>query len=137
VGQHQPVTGQTGARRAWPASRLAALALAVLAVLILAGSPLLYALTHQNLAENDGQDVVIFASFVTVGLVIAWHRPGNPIGWIILAGRPGPRRAPHPGTRPPVPLDERPRLILAVSLIMARNGLIRSRTGHDHGPRPE
>ena len=23
---------------------------------------------------------------MTVGLVIAWHRPGNPIGWIILAG---------------------------------------------------
>ena len=50
-----------------PASRPAAIALAVLAVLILAGSLILYALTHQNLAENGGQDVVIFASFVTVG----------------------------------------------------------------------
>ena len=72
--------------RAWSASRLAAIALAALAVLILAGSLLLYALTHQNLAENGGQDVVVFASFVTVGLIITWHRPGNPIGWIILAG---------------------------------------------------
>jgi hypothetical protein len=83
------VSGQTaakGARRAWPALRLAAIALAVLAVLIFAGSLVMYALTHQNLAENGGQDLVILATFVTVGLIIAWHRPGNPIGWIILAG---------------------------------------------------
>jgi hypothetical protein len=72
--------------RAWPASRTAAIALAALAVVILGGSQILYALTRQNLAENGGQDVIIFASFVTVGLIIAWHRPANPIGWIILAG---------------------------------------------------
>jgi hypothetical protein len=80
-----PVSPRT-ARRAWPARRVAAVALAVLAVLILAGSLVLYALTHQNLAENGGQELVILATFVTVGLIIAWHRPGNPIGWIILAG---------------------------------------------------
>jgi hypothetical protein len=67
-----------------PASRLAAIALAALAVLILGGSQILYALTRQNLVENGGQDVIIFAAFVTVGLIIAWHRPANPIGWIIL-----------------------------------------------------
>jgi hypothetical protein len=65
---------------------MAAVALAALAVVIVAGSLVLYALTHQNLAENGGQDLIILATFVTVGLVIAWHRPGNPIGWIILAG---------------------------------------------------
>jgi hypothetical protein len=65
---------------------MAAIALAALAVLIFAASLILYVLTRQNLAENGGQDIVILASFVTVGLVIAWHRPGNPIGWIILAG---------------------------------------------------
>ena len=68
------------------APRRAAIALGALAAAILGGSLILYALTRQNLAENGGQDVIIFASFVTVGLVIAWHRPGNPIGWIILAG---------------------------------------------------
>ena len=73
-------------RRGWPASRLAAVTLAALAVLIIAGTIVLYALTRQNLAENGGQDAIILATFVTVGLVIAWHRPGNPIGWIILAG---------------------------------------------------
>jgi hypothetical protein len=65
---------------------MAAIALAALAVLIFAASLTLYVLTRQNLAENGGQDIVVLASFVTVGLVIAWHRPGNPIGWIILAG---------------------------------------------------
>jgi hypothetical protein len=87
VEQWQPLSTRKPGR-ARPASRLAAsaaIALAALAVLILAGSLLLYALTHQNLAENAGQDVVVFASFVTVGLIITWHRPGNPIGWIILA----------------------------------------------------
>jgi hypothetical protein len=54
-----------------PVSRAAAVALAVLAVLILAGSLILYALTGQNLAENGGQAIVVFASCVTVGLVIA------------------------------------------------------------------
>ena len=74
------------ARRVWPASRLAAIALAALAVLLLAATLPLYVLTRQNLVENGGQAIVIFATFVTVGLLIAWHRPGNAIGWIILAG---------------------------------------------------
>jgi len=75
-------TAAPGARRA---SRVTAVALVMLAVLLLAASLLLYALTGQNLAENGSQNVVVFASFVTVGLIVAWHRPGNPIGWIILA----------------------------------------------------
>ena len=74
------------AQRVWPASRLAAIALAALAVLLLAVTLPLYVLTRQNLVENGGQAIVIFAAFVTVGLLIAWHRPGNAIGWIILAG---------------------------------------------------
>jgi hypothetical protein len=74
------------AQRVWPASRLIAIALAALAVLLLAVTLPLYVLTRQNLVENGGQAIVIFATFVTVGLLIAWHRPGNAIGWIILAG---------------------------------------------------
>jgi hypothetical protein len=76
----------TRAMRTWPASRLAALALAGLAVLLLPGSLVLDALTGQNLAENGGQDIIVLASCATVGLIIAWHRPANPIGWLILAG---------------------------------------------------
>lgn len=74
----QPVGARTG-------PRYAALALAALAALILPGTLALYVLTRQNLAENGGQAIVVFATFVTVGLIITWHRPGNPIGWIILA----------------------------------------------------
>jgi hypothetical protein len=81
----QMQSAAAGRRQTWHASRVAAVALAALAAAILAGSLVLYALTRQNLAENGGQDIIIFATFVTVGLIIAWHRPGNPIGWLILA----------------------------------------------------
>jgi hypothetical protein len=74
---------QSAGRRA---SGVAAIAFAALAVLILAATLPLYVLTRQNLVENGGQAIVIFVTFVTVGLLIAWHRPGNSIGWIILAG---------------------------------------------------
>jgi hypothetical protein len=83
VEQVLPASKRAAART--PASRSAAIALVMLAVLLLAASLLLYALTGQNLVEDGGQNVVVFASFVTVGLIVAWHRPGNPIGWIILA----------------------------------------------------
>jgi hypothetical protein len=88
VEQGQSASGSAvgGGRRAWPASRVAAVALAVFGVVILAGSFVLYALTGQNLVSNGGPALIIFVTFVTVGLVIAWHRPGNPIGWLILAG---------------------------------------------------
>ncbi|HJY62431.1 MAG TPA: hypothetical protein VJ418_39140, partial [Streptosporangiaceae bacterium] len=72
-----------GARRA---SRVTAVTLAALALLLLPGSLVLDALTGQNLAENGAQDIIVFASAVTVGLVLAWHRPGNAIGWLLLAG---------------------------------------------------
>ena len=75
-----------GARRFRLASPVTAIVLAVLALLLPAAALPLYALTRQNLVENGFQVIVIFMSFVTVALVIAWHRPGNPIGWIILAG---------------------------------------------------
>ena len=76
-------TAAPGERRA---SRVTAVTLAALALLLLPGSLVLDALTGQNLAENGAQDVIVFASAVTVGLVLAWHRPGNPIGWLLLAG---------------------------------------------------
>jgi hypothetical protein len=76
-------TPAPGARRA---SRVTAVTLAALALLLLPGSLVLDALTGQNLAENGAQDIIVFASAVTVGLVLTWHRPGNAIGWLLLAG---------------------------------------------------
>ena len=81
-----PVSRRTAAAGPGRASRVTAVALAALAALLLPGSLVLYALTGQNLAENGGQGIAVFASCVTVGLIIAWHRPANPIGWLILAG---------------------------------------------------
>jgi hypothetical protein len=76
-------TAAPGARRA---SRVTAVTLAALALLLLPGSLVLDALTGQNLAENGAQDIIVLASAVTVGLVLAWHRPSNAIGWLLLAG---------------------------------------------------
>jgi hypothetical protein len=81
-----PVSARTPAPGARRASRVTAVTLAVLALLLLPGSLVLDALTGQNLAENGAQDIIVFASAVTVGLVLAWHRPGNAIGWLLLVG---------------------------------------------------
>jgi hypothetical protein len=79
----QAISAVRGGRRA---SRVTAVALAALALLLLPGSLVLDALTGQNLAENGAQDIIVLASAVTVGLVLTWHRPGNAIGWLLLAG---------------------------------------------------
>jgi hypothetical protein len=39
---------------------------------------------RQNPLTTGGPNVVIGLSFGVVGLVVAWHRPRNPIGWLIL-----------------------------------------------------
>jgi hypothetical protein len=39
---------------------------------------------RQNPFAAGGANVVVDASFAVVGLVIAWHRPRNPIGWLML-----------------------------------------------------
>ncbi len=41
-------------------------------------------LARQSPLTNGGQTIVI-APFAVVGFVLAWRRPGNPIGWLSLA----------------------------------------------------
>ncbi len=71
-----------------PARRRSAVALAtclaVLAALLTAVSLVLYALTHQGVLTNGGQNVIELLTFGTVGFVVASRRPRNPIGWLIL-----------------------------------------------------
>jgi hypothetical protein len=44
-------------------------------------------LAHQNLnAGNGSVPVWVSAAFAAVGIVLAWRRPANPLGWILLAG---------------------------------------------------
>jgi hypothetical protein len=44
-------------------------------------------LAHQNLNAGGGSiPVWVSAAFAAVGLVLAWRRPSNPLGWIMLTG---------------------------------------------------
>ena len=56
--------------------------------LIIAGPPL-SVLAHQWSASTAGP-VADVTALCVVGAVIAWHRPANPLGWILL-GPAGPR----------------------------------------------
>jgi len=59
-----------------------ALGLAVLALTV-ALVPLSI-LARQNPLTNGGETIIV-APFAAVGFVLAWRRPGNPIGWLSLA----------------------------------------------------
>jgi hypothetical protein len=53
--------------------------------LVIAAVPLA-GLAHQSLDAGDGSvPVWVSAGFGLVGFVVAWRRPGNPLGWVILA----------------------------------------------------
>jgi hypothetical protein len=60
-----------------------ALALGGLVLVLLVASWPLSAMAHQLNVSNDGPNVLILAAAV-VGVVVAWHQPGNPMGWILL-----------------------------------------------------
>jgi hypothetical protein len=40
--------------------------------------------TGQNPLATGGPNVAVAVPFAVVGLVVAWHRPRNPIGWLML-----------------------------------------------------
>jgi hypothetical protein len=62
-----------------------ALALGGLAVLLAGLMVPLSLMARQNLLISGNAAVVVVAvSFATVGLVVAWHRQRNPIGWLML-----------------------------------------------------
>jgi hypothetical protein len=39
---------------------------------------------RQNPLATAGPSVAVFVAFAVVGVVVAWHRPRNPIGWLML-----------------------------------------------------
>ena len=62
-----------------------ALALGAFALLLAGFMTPLSLMARQNLLISGNAAVVVVAvSFATVGLVVAWHRQRNPIGWLML-----------------------------------------------------
>jgi hypothetical protein len=86
AGAQAPETTDATARRFRLRSRVSVLALGgVLLALIIANVPLA-SLAHLSLNSSGGSTPVWFsAAFGAVGFIVAWRKPGNPLGWIFLA----------------------------------------------------
>jgi hypothetical protein len=79
---------QPAAGRAW-GSRLAsprgAAVLGGLVLALMAAEPPLAVLTRQSINASQGSVPVWFsAAFAAIGFLVAWRKPRNPLGWIIL-----------------------------------------------------
>ena len=62
-----------------------ALAVGLLIVILMAAEPPLAGLAHQSVLANGGSLPLPFsAAFAVVGIVVAWRKPDNPLGWLIL-----------------------------------------------------
>ena len=83
VGSSTEQAPQTlgGARRLRVAS--AAIGLAVLVLLLAAAVIPLALAARQGVLYNVGQ-VATFLPIAAVGFMVAWHRPRNPIGWLLI-----------------------------------------------------
>ena len=79
------MTPQRASRQFRRASPATALVLGVLALALMVADVPLAGLARQSLAATGGSlPVWISAPFAVVGFVVAWRKPGNPLGWIIL-----------------------------------------------------
>jgi hypothetical protein len=61
----------------------AALAVGALIVVMLAATALIASVLHQFTLSGLGK-VAVFLSFAVVGVIVAWHQPRNPMGWVLL-----------------------------------------------------
>jgi hypothetical protein len=80
------MTAEVTGRRFRLASSATALVLGgLLLALLIADVPVAH-LAHQSLNESSGSvPVWVTAPFALVGFVVAWRKPRNPLGWVILA----------------------------------------------------
>jgi hypothetical protein len=86
VGRTQ-LAGMPTARRFRLTSSAACVAIGVVVLVLFIAAVPLAGLAHQNLNASHGSlPVWVTAPFGVLGLVLAWRRPANPIGWIMLAG---------------------------------------------------
>jgi hypothetical protein len=80
------VTPLSAGRRVRLGSPVAALVLGGVVLAVLIADVPLAGLAHQSVNAASGSlPVWISAPFAVVGLVVAWRKPGNPLGWVILA----------------------------------------------------
>ena len=81
-----PAAG-TAARRFGLTSPAACAVIGVVVLALFIAAVPLAGLAHQSLNASSGSlPVWVTAPFAVVGLVLAWRRPDNPVGWIMLAG---------------------------------------------------
>ncbi|MGH3214238.1 MAG: histidine kinase N-terminal 7TM domain-containing protein [Trebonia sp.] len=70
-----------------PTSRAACIAVGGALLALFAAAVPLSRLAHQSLNASGGSlPVWVSAPFAAVGLMLAWRRPANPLGWIMTAG---------------------------------------------------
>jgi hypothetical protein len=84
AGPRRPLPGWL--RPGWRgASPVIALTLGALILVLMAAEPPLAGLAHQGLLASGGSLPLPFsAAFAVVGIVVAWRKPGNPLGWLML-----------------------------------------------------
>src|ERR1700724_1298209 len=72
-------------RRFRLASPTSALVLGGLVLALMIADVPLASLAHQSLSASGGSvPIWISVPFAVVGFVVAWRKPGNPLGWVIL-----------------------------------------------------
>jgi len=88
VSEGEGVAGQAGAgRRLRLGSAAVALVLGGLVLVLAAADVPLARLAHLSPnADTSSSPVWASVPFAVVGFVVAWRKPGNPLGWIILGG---------------------------------------------------
>jgi hypothetical protein len=79
------VTGVMAVRRFRPPPLAVVLVTGSLILLVMAAEPVLAGLARQSLLASGGSLPLPFSlAFAVVGFVVAWRKPDNPLGWLIL-----------------------------------------------------
>ena len=77
---------QSAAEPGWCSSVVrpgAALAVGVFILIMMAWAAVLISLAHRLKPASAGL-VLLWLSFGLVGVIVAWHQPRNPMGWVLL-----------------------------------------------------
>ena len=71
--------------RRWHIARPgAALAVGILTVAVLVSAVIVVSIAKQRVTLGNIGEAAVFGSFAVVGMIVAWHQPRNPMGWVLL-----------------------------------------------------